>query len=214
MLRLNPFTTLIGGANPGDSLDTVNLHLRRQTITVLGLIKSVTAHIRRGRTLDTLATLSQHSLHPRRLQHLTNTRQVQLHIHILSHYPSALLALHIDLRARIPARHRMMPHHRRPVSLPHNTPDTPPATIISTHNRLLEKHRPMLIVRVTPRGLILLRNGSIDGHIMVHSLDRMTPILHLVAKIIDTNSRLKHHNSFTIRKTGHIISPTKGQRSR
>nr|DAJ42426.1 MAG TPA: hypothetical protein [Caudoviricetes sp.] len=214
MLCLNTLPTLIGGADTGHSLNTVNLHLRRQTITVLGLIESVTAHIRRGRTLDTLATLSQHSLHPRRLQHLTNTRQVQLHIHILSHNLSALLTLHIDLRTSIPARHRMMPHHRRPVSLPHNTPNTPPATIISTHNRLLEKHRPMLIVRVTPRGLILLRNGSIDGHVMVHGFYRMPPILNLVTKIIDTNSRLKHHNRFTIRKTGHIISPTKGQRSR
>ncbi|QSL99368.1 hypothetical protein [Propionibacterium phage TCUCAP1] len=180
----------------------------------MGLIESVTAHIRRGCTLDTLATLSQHSLHPRRLQHLTNTRQVQLHIHILSHYPSALLTLHIDLRASIPAGHRMMPHHRRPVSLPHNTPDTPPATIISAHNRLLEKHRPMLIVRVTPRGLILLRNGSIDGHVMEPSLDRLRPVFHLVTKIIDTNSRLKHHNRFTERKTSHPRSPTKGQRSR
>nr|DAR25281.1 MAG TPA: hypothetical protein [Caudoviricetes sp.] len=214
MLRLNTLPTLICGAYTGHSLNPVNLHLRRQTITVLGPIESITAHIRRGRTLDTLATLSQHSLHPRRLQHLTNTRQVQLHIHILSHYPSALLTLHINLRTSIPARHRMMPHHRRPVSLPHNTPNTPPATIISTHNRGLEKHRPMLIIRVTPRGLILLRNGSIDGHIMVHSLDRLRPVFHLVAKIIDTNSRLKHHNRFTVRKTGHIISPTKGQRSR
>nr|DAP54642.1 MAG TPA: hypothetical protein [Caudoviricetes sp.] len=214
MLRLNTLPTLIGGADTGHSLNTVNLHLRRQTITVLGLIESVTAHIRRCGTPNPLATLSQHRLHPRRLQYLTNTRQVQLHIHILSHNPSALLTLHINLRTSIPTGHRMMPHHRRPVSLPHNTPNTPPATIISTHNRLLEKHRPMLIVRVTPRGLILLRNGSIDGHVMVHSLDRLRPVFHLVAKIIDTNSRLKHHNRFTVRKTGHIISPTKGQRSR
>nr|DAR27391.1 MAG TPA: hypothetical protein [Caudoviricetes sp.] len=214
MLRLNTLPTPIGGTNPRHSLNTVNLHLRRQTCTILGLIESVTAHIRRGRTLDTLATLSQHRLHPRRLQHLTNTRQVQLHIHILDHNLSALLTLHINLRARIPTRHGVMPHDRRPVSLPHNTPNTPPATITGTHNRLLEKHRPMLIIRVTACGLILLRNGSIDGHVMEHSLNRLRPILHLVAKIIDTNSRLKHHNRFTIRKTGHIISPTKGQRSR
>nr|DAF61303.1 MAG TPA: hypothetical protein [Siphoviridae sp. ctkV91] len=190
MLRLNPFTTLIGGANPRHSLNTVNLHLRRQTITVLGLIESVTAHIRRGRTLDTLATLSQHSLHPRRLQHLTNTRQVQLHIHILSHNPSALLTLHINLRTSIPTGHGVMPHHRRPVSLPHNTPNTPPATITGTLDRLLEKHRPMLIIRVTACRLILLRNGSIDGHVMEHSLDRLRPVFYLVAKIIDTNSRM------------------------
>nr|DAU37878.1 MAG TPA: hypothetical protein [Caudoviricetes sp.] len=214
MLRLNTLPTLICGAYTSDSLNTVNLHLRRQTITVLGPIESITAHIRRGRTPNPLATLSQHALHPRRLQHLANTRQVQLHIHILSHNLSALLTLHINLRTSIPARHRMMPHHRRPVSLPHNTPNTPPATITGTHNRLLEKHRPMLIIRVTPRGLILLRNGSIDGHVMVHGFYRMSPILNLVTKIIDTNSRLKHHNRFTIRKTSHIISPTKGQRSR
>nr|DAX64014.1 MAG TPA: hypothetical protein [Caudoviricetes sp.] len=214
MLRLNTLPTLIGGANTGHSLHTVNLHLRRQTITVLGLIESVTAHIRRSRTLDTLATLSQHALHPRRLQHLTNTRQVQLHIHILDHNLSALLTLHMNLRTSIPARHRMMPHHRRPVSLPHNTPNTPPATIISTLDRLLEQQRPMLIVRVTACRLILLRQRRIDGHIMEHGFDRMTPVFHLVAKIIDTNSRMEHHNRFTVRKTGHIISPTKGQRSR
>nr|DAQ38971.1 MAG TPA: hypothetical protein [Caudoviricetes sp.] len=214
MLRLNTLPTLIGGANPRHSLHTVNLHLRRQPGTILGPIESVTAHIRRGRTLDTLATLSQHRLHPRRLQHLTNTRQIQLHIHILSHYLSALLALHMNLRTSIPARHRMMPHDRRPVSLPHNTPNTPPTTITSTLDRLLKKHRPMLIIRVTAGSLILLRNGSIDGHIMVHGFYRMTPILNLVTKIIDTNSRLKHHNRFTIRKTSHIISPTKDHRSR
>nr|DAS49456.1 MAG TPA: hypothetical protein [Caudoviricetes sp.] len=214
MLRLNTLPTLICGANTGHSLNTVNLHLRRQTITVLGLIESVTAHIRRCGPPHTLATLSQHRLHPRRLQHLTNTRQVQLHIHILSHNLSALLALNINLRTSIPARHRMMPHHRRPVSLPHNTPNTPPATITGTHNRLLEQHRPMLIIRVTAGRLILLRQRRIDGHIMVHGFYRMPPILNPVAKIIDTNSRLKHHNRFTIRKTGHIISPTKGQRSR
>nr|DAT38724.1 MAG TPA: hypothetical protein [Caudoviricetes sp.] len=214
MLRLNTLPTLISGANTGHSLNTVNLHLRRQTITILGPIKSITAHIRRGRTPHPLATLSQHALHPRRLQHLTNTRQVQLHIHILSHNPSALLTLHINLRTSIPTGHGVMPHDRRPVSLPHNTPDTPPATITGTLDRLLEQHRPMLIVRVTAGSLILLRNGSIDGHIMEHSLDRLGPILHLVAKIIDTNSRLKHHNRFTIRKTGHIISPTKGQHNR
>nr|DAQ10885.1 MAG TPA: hypothetical protein [Caudoviricetes sp.] len=214
MLRLNTLPTLIGGADTGHSLNTVNLHLRRQTITVLGLIESVPAHIRRGCTLDTLATLSQHRLHPRRLQHLTDTRQVKLHINILCHNLSALLALHINLRTSIPTGHGVMPHHRRPVSLPHNTPNTPPTTIISAHNRLLEQHRPMLIVRVTPCRLILMRQRSIDGNIMVHSLDRLRPVFHLVAKIIDTNSRLKHHNRFTVRKTGHIISPTKGQRSR
>nr|DAN83289.1 MAG TPA: hypothetical protein [Caudoviricetes sp.] len=214
MLRLNTLPTLIGGANPCHSLHTVNLHLRRKTSTILGLIESVPAHISRGGTPNPLATLRKHRLHPRRLQHLTNTRQVQLHIHILSHNLSALLALHIDLRTSIPARHRMMPHDRRPVSLPHNTPNTPPATIISTPNRLLEQHRPMLIIRVTAGRLILLRQRRIDGHVMVHGFYRMSPILNLVAKIIDTNSRLKHHNRFTVRKTGHIISPTKGQRSR
>lgn len=124
------------------------------------------------------------------------------------------LTLHINLRTSIPTGHGVMPHHRRPVSLPHNTPNTPPATITGTLDRLLEKHRPMLIIRVTACRLILLRNGSIDGHVMVHGFYRVSPILNLVTKIIDTNSRLKHHNRFTIRKTGHIISPTKGQRSR
>ncbi|ASJ79976.1 hypothetical protein [Propionibacterium phage PacnesP2] len=49
---------------------------------------------------------------------------------------------------------------------------------------------------------------------MEHSLDRLRPVFHLVAKIIDTNSWLKHHNRLAVRKTSHIISPTKGQRSR